>query len=929
MTIDWDIFGQNSGFAEELYSLYLIDPSLVPSEWRAYFERIQPSDGEARQIGQPNLAPSANNVAANAPAHQAQLVSNLSQNSDGELYIKAAQLVNAYRQLGHLAAKVNPLSRGVNRFTIPPELSFDQHDISDSDQRARITVPPFAAENISELRDELNRVYCGSIGFEIDHIRNFEERNFLRERIESLPRGSFPEAKRRQILREMLEAETFESELHRKYVGHKRFSVEGGETMVPMLNSLLSRSTELGVKEAHIGMAHRGRLNVLTNVLKKPLEDILSEFEDQSVTTVLGSGDVKYHLGFDGKINTFSGNSLKVSLVPNPSHLEVVNPVLEGIVRARQDLYFQDNPSAILPVLIHGDAAFAGQGVVFETLNLAYLQGYNTQGTIHLVINNQIGFTTNPDDSRSTFYCTDMAKAIEAPVFHVNGEDPEAAVWIMELAAEYRAQFKRDVIVDLYCYRKYGHNEGDDPSFTQPVVYSEIKAKTSAPRLYGEKLQRDGVVTADDIAGEVKLYVEHFEAAQARQKAKKFGEACPVYGRLRVPNPTTAVAMDKLLDIASVLCEIPDGFIPHPKLIKILEKRSSTLSNRDGIEWGFAEALAFGSLMLNGHSVRLSGQDCGRGTFSQRHLALSHFEKNERFFPLNSLRQKYGDNVGVFKVHNSSLSEAAVMGFDFGYSTVAQNHIILWEAQFGDFSNGAQIVIDQFLASSEQKWSQLSGLVLLLPHGYEGQGPEHSSARLERYLQLCGDGNMVVCYPSNASQHFHMLRRHGLTEIKRPLVVMTPKSLLRLPAAAAQASDLTDGQFRTTIEDDFTKSGTIENLVFLSGKVYYDVAEALKNAELDPKTRVIRVEQLYPFPQFEIKKAIKDIKPKAALWVQEEPQNMGAWSYIEPYLRIKGELNVDFVGRPASGSTATGSGKRHQFEQRQIVEEVLIRVGAK
>jgi 2-oxoglutarate dehydrogenase E1 component len=924
MTINWELFGQNSGFAEELYSLYQIDPSLVPGEWRVYFEKIN------------GTAPCAARVEPTQPAvvseqrHEAQVISATGHSTaNGELYIKAAGLVNAYRSLGHLAAKINPLSRGVNNFTLPTELSFDHHEISDAEQSEKIVFPPFAASSIVELRDELNRMYCGSVGFEIDHIRNFEERNFLRERIESLPRGSFPEAKRRQILTDMLEAETFESELHRKYVGHKRFSGEGAEAMVPMLNMLFSRSAELGVKEAHIGMAHRGRLNVLTNVLKKPLEDILSEFEDQSVTTVLGSGDVKYHLGFDGSINTFTGNTVKVSLVPNPSHLEIVNPVLEGIVRARQDLFYRENPSAVLPVLIHGDAAFAGQGVVFETINMAYLKGYSTQGTIHLVVNNQIGFTTNPDDSRSSFYCTDMAKAIEAPVFHVNAEDPEAAIWIMEMAADYRAQFKRDVIIDLYCYRKYGHNEGDDPSFTQPVVYSEIKAKTSAPKLYAEKLQRDGVISADDVAKEVKRYIDHFEAAQARQKAKKYGDACAVYGRLRVPNPDTAVPFEQLKKVADVLCEVPEGFVPHPKLIKILEKRTATLENRDGIEWGFAEALAFGSLMLDGHCIRLSGQDCGRGTFSQRHLALSHYEENRRLYPLNTLVSRYGDKTGKFEVHNSSLSEAAVMGFDFGYTTVAKEHLVMWEAQFGDFSNGAQIVIDQFLSSSEQKWSQLSGLVLLLPHGYEGQGPEHSSARLERYLQLCGDGNMVVCYPSNAAQYFHMLRRHGLTEIKRPMVVMTPKSLLRLPAAAAQADDLTTGQFQTVIEETISKSGKVENLVFLSGKVYYDVIDALRKAEGDPKTKVVRVEQLYPFPQFELKKAIKDINPKAALWVQEEPQNMGAWSYIEPYLRIKGELNVDFVGRPASGSTATGSGKRHQLEQRQIVEEVLIRVGAK
>lgn len=932
----WIQFGQNAGLMAELYSLYQRDPSLVGETWATFFRSFDSGDGRAAQSaanssanvagGLPDTKTGFNgangrHAAAVAPDKISREQSAIAPLQSGAL---AATFVDAFRRYGHLAARINPLTQGVSSPPPPRELNADFYGIAPELLAVEGVQAQFAGQNFSSLGSlqlALGNVYCGSVGFEYMHVLSSEERAWLQSRIEA----TFPDKKvadndrRRRALGKLIAGELFESELHRKYVGTKRFSLEGGEVLIPMLDVLLSRAARSGVEEAIFGMAHRGRLNVLTNILGKPFEMVFGEFEDQSLATVLGSGDVKYHLGFESDWSNDVGDTLRVRMAPNPSHLEFVNPVVEGIARALQERHESKSRKRVVPVLLHGDAAFAGQGVVFETINYSRLDGYSTGGTVHIIINNQIGFTTTPDEARSTVYCTDLAKGIDSPVFHVNCDDVDACCWISELALDYRNAFGKDVFIDLYCYRKYGHNEGDDPSFTQPLTYAEIKSKKLPYQMYSETLIAGGVLSRADVDTEIERFKKAFADAQDRKDPGIHGEACSMHGRLRIPTPDTGVSEEVLKQVAKTLVTYPDGFVAHPKLQKILEKRVETVQNGSGIEWGMAEALAFGSIVLEGRSVRLSGQDCGRGTFSQRHLLLDHYEAPATFIPFSRLS---ADGKSKFEVFNSSLSEIAVVGFEFGYSSIATEDLVLWEAQFGDFGNGAQVIIDQFLASSEAKWNQLSGVTLLLPHGYEGQGPEHSSARLERYLQLCGEGNMVVCYPSTAAQHFHLMRRQALLEIKRPLIVITPKSMLRLPAASANISELAAGQFRTIIEDDFSKDGSAETVIFLSGKIVHEVTAALKKLG-NPRAKVIRIEQLHPFPQFEFKKSIKDSAVRRYVWVQEEPENMGAWSYIRPYLENKLGLEVQYIGRPAGASTATGSPKRHAKEQTEIIDAVI------
>jgi 2-oxoglutarate dehydrogenase E1 component len=909
----WESFGPNAGLIAELHSLYMQDRALVGPEWAAYFDSL---GGASPNAGGAPVSKGTNGTHA-VIAPTAAPASNV-----------GAQLADGYRRYGHYSARINPLSQVAGpAMPVPLELSLETYGVElngGSPAIAPVTVGGDTFTDLLSLTRKLETIYRGSVGFEFMHLSSGAQREWLKERIENRFPGQVAASPdvRRRAMRFVMRAELFESELHRKYVGTKRFSLEGGESLIALLDRLLQHASSSGVRDAVFGMAHRGRLNVLANILGKPLSDLFSEFEDQSLTTVLGAGDVKYHLGFE---NTWrSGDDSRgvgVRMVPNPSHLEFVNPVVEGVVKALQDLAPQEPRNSVLPILLHGDAAFAGQGVVFETLNFSAVEGYATGGTVHVIINNQIGFTTTPDEARSTAYCTDMAKGVDAPVFHVNGDDVDACCWVAELALDYRQKFGRDVLIDLYCYRKYGHNEGDDPSFTQPLTYAEIKTKRPVYQSYAEKLIGEGVVSADDLKHEVESYKGEFERAQAAESRKVFGDACPMHGRLRIPCADTAVDRTTLERIARSLVKLPEGFVAHPKLLKILEKRVESVIDGAGIEWGMAEVLAFGSLVLEGIPVRLSGQDCGRGTFSQRHIVLDHYEAPAVFSPLKALAAEAG--CGSFEVLNSTLSEAAVMGFEFGYSATRTDALVMWEGQFGDFANGAQVIIDQFIASSEAKWGQLSGVTLLLPHGYEGQGPEHSSARLERYLQLCGEGNMMVCYPSTAGQHFHLLRNQGLMQIKRPLVVMTPKSLLRLPAAAAVRSDLTEGCWKPVLENDFGQ-GTPTTIVMTSGKVYHDLAAALEKADLKGNAvRVLRIEQLHPFPQFEFKKALQELGKAQYLWLQEEPANMGAWSYIQPYLTQKLGLDVTYIGRDASASPATGSPKFHAKEQQAIVSRTI------
>ena len=928
-------FGPNAGYLTELYQLYKNDPSLVDSEWAAFFASLEAQYSSNTQSGsngashsQVNGHPASSSVTYSNGVGRPSSSATADIQATSEGIRLAEKLADNYRRFGHFTASLSPLAHSTvvsyRADATPPELT---RAFYGSENWSSITLSDYAFDGVKvstleELDASLRAKYSSTVGFEYMHLANYPEREWLRAKIEGgiSGRSRYTDSEKKAILSKLIEGDLFESELHRKYVGTKRFSLEGTETVIAALDALLSRCAADGVSEVVFGMAHRGRLNVLANTLGKPLEVVFGEFQDLSMATVVGAGDVKYHLGFEGKFTAPNGATVGLQMVPNPSHLEFVNPVVEGVSRAIQDTKYGADRKSVLPLLMHGDAAVAGQGIVFETMGYSLLQGYTTGGTVHIVINNQIGFTTTPDESRSTNYCTDFAKGFDCPIFHVNAEDPESACWVTELAVEFRNTFGKDVFVDLIGYRKHGHNEGDDPSFTQPLTYGEIKGRKPLWMTYGETLRDAGGITQAEIDELVEGYKAKFSAAQEKVSLPIQGEACSMHGRLRIPTPETGVDAALLKDIAASLIDFPQGFIPHPKLAKIIEKRVETVTEGGAIEWGVAEALAYGSLVTEGRSVRLSGQDCRRGTFSQRHIVLDHFEAPEIFSPIAEFSKKRGG--AQFEVYNSSLSEAGVLGFEFGYGSIAQKSLVMWEAQFGDFSNGAQVIIDQFICSSEAKWGQLSGVTLLLPHAYEGQGPEHSSARLERYLQLCGEGNMSVCYPSTSAQQFHLLRRQGLLEITRPLVVMTPKSLLRLASASSPFEEFTTGSFKPVIEDDLSEGGEVSHIVMLTGKVYHDVMPALRALGKVP-VKVLRIEQLHPFPQYDFKKSLKDGPDKRVIWVQEEPMNMGAWSYVQPYLQNKLGLDLTYVGRQVAASTATGSPKHHAAEQKAIVAEVV------
>lgn len=898
--------GENSGYVVELYQKYQIDPALVGSEWANYFDKL---------TNKLTANSSLNNGNINSELHS----SNRTASSSQEI---VTQLVEAYRTWGHLQASVNPLRQGIKLLPAAPQIEQLMSQLDKQDLEATFACANFAGNKtakLSILLSQLQKTYCGNIGFEYKHLSSNSELDWFQSRIESqAAQLSFDNNYKLRFLERLVEAEGLESELHKTYVGAKRFSLQGAEAIMPALDYAIDQASITGVRSVVIGMAHRGRLNVLTHLCGKPYQTLCSEFEDQSLAAVVGAGDVKYHLGHSTVRNAQLGHSIRIELAPNPSHLEFINPVVEGLARAQQDIEFGRNRKAVLPVLIHGDAAFIGQGIVWETLNMSGVDGYRTGGTLHLVINNQVGFTTNPEESRTSIYCADLAKGIQAPIIHVNGEDVEAVCWAVNLALDYRQTFGKDVVVDMYCYRKYGHNEGDDPTFTQPLVYSELQTRKSVATLYAEKLVSEQVTTADKFQTLQKQFTAKFQDARSNKKPQAQGAACAVHGKLKLSPKNTAVNLETLKQVASTLINYPAGFEPHPKLKKILEKRVETLEQGQGIDWGFAEGLAFGSLVSQGVGVRLSGQDAGRGTFSQRHLLLTDANKEGRYLPFEQLAT---DQAKRFEVYNSVLSEAAVMGFEFGFASIAKNSLVIWEGQFGDFANGAQVIIDQFISSSEAKWNQLSGVTLMLPHGFEGQGPEHSSARLERYLQLCAEGNMTVAYPSNAAQHFHLLRRQALCEIKRPLVIMTPKSLLRLPQAASCLEDLTTGGFSSVLKTDFGKSKQMQ-VVLCTGKVYYDLVAALEQ-DKNSEVRVLRLEQLYPLPVEEIKKATADLKIKSVAWLQEEPQNMGAWGYIAAALSEQCNLQTKYFGRASSASPATGSAKRSAAELQEFIAELL------
>ncbi len=843
------------------------------------------------------------------------------------------RLINMYRMRGHVLANLDPLEKepGYN-----PELDLAYYGLSVWDLDRVFYCGGLGGKKQATLREIiklLRDTYCEQIGADYMHLLDLDERKWLRERMESsLNAPTLSKDDKKQILSKLNQAMAFEEFLHKKYIGHKRFSLEGNDTLIPMMHFLLEKAGDFDVEKVFMGMAHRGRLNMLVNIMNKPYHRVFAEFEGNvDPETIQGSGDVKYHLGARGTHITESNKEIELELMPNPSHLEAVNPVVEGATRAVQDHHSADDAAKrIIPVLMHGDAAFAGQGVVAETLNMSQLEGYKTGGTLHIIINNQIGFTTLPTDGRSTEYATDLAKSILAPIFHVNGDHPEAAVHAIQMALEYRQKFGKDVIIDLIGYRKHGHNEGDEPAFTQPGMYKEINDHQTVRDLYTEWLVKNQELTAEETQ---QIFDEFEELLQAAFEDAKKIPNLEITNELidrkeslqknREPFPDTTFSRDKLEEIAVKINTVPKDFDANPKLLRQLAKRAELVQkNEKKIDWGFAEALAIGSLLTAGRTVRITGQDVERGTFSHRHAVLHGTTTNQTFTPLNHL----GEGQGRFHVHNSLLSEYGALGFEFGYSAVKKDALVIWEAQFGDFVNGAQIIIDQFISSSEAKWGQTSSLLMNLPHGFEGQGPEHSSARLERFLQLCAEDNMQIFNLTTPAQYYHMLRKQTLQEYKKPGVLMSPKSLLRHPLAVSNVDELANGYFQPFIADDrLTTSAGVERVVLCSGKVYYDLLQ--KAEELDLKNvALVRVEQLYPFPDEDILNYLKEFKDaKDVVWCQEEPKNMGAWFFVSDRIQqllSKGQ-KLRYAGRQASASPAAGQKKIHDAEQEQLVGQAL------
>ena len=836
-------------------------------------------------------------------------------------------MIQAYRYHGHRYAQMNPLKKA--EVDQGEEINLAQFGLDDSnldDIFATAGVLSQSHAKLSEILKALKRTYTNTVAIQLGEIASLEERRWLREIMEACQNHpDFTEKEKQRIYNALYKANAFEKYLHNKFTGMKRFSIEGGDALIPMLETLIHLAGKNQMSDIVLGMAHRGRLNVLVNIMGKPLAEIFAAFMEKAKSAdESSSGDVKYHHGKSCDIVTDSGNTVHMSLLSNPSHLEAVNPVVTGSTRAKQQRH-EDGQDKVLPLLIHGDSAFAGQGVVPETLNLANLEGYTVGGTVHVVINNQVGFTANPEDTFSGEYCTDIARMLQCPIFHVNGDDPEACVHVMELAFEYRHIFKKDVVIDLVCYRRHGHNEGDDPAFTQPVMYKGIKQHKVPCDLYKQRLLNEKKVTDKNIASLEDAYNQQLQAAFA--EAEKglviepdiFKAAWSGFSKKSESEPDTKVSPQVLSQISDVITAYPKGFTPNKKVAKVIDQRCDMLEGKQPLNWGAGEAAAYGSLLKEGYDIRLSGQDVKRGTFSHRHIGMVDGETGQTVFPIADMAKK-GTSL---EVHNSCLSELAVLGFEFGHTLASPNTLTIWEAQFGDFANGAQIMMDQFISSTEIKWHRYSGLVMQLPHGSEGQGPEHSSARLERFLQLCGDDNMSVCMPSTPAQMCHVLRRQMLRKFRKPLVIMTPKSLLRHPQAVSDITEITDGSFQTVIDDASVQAKDIKRIVLCSGKIYYDLMAGREEANRKD-VAIIRLEELHPLPTKELAKVLKKYKTDEICWVQEEPRNQGAWTFLLDNLWAKlGIPAPRYIGRAASASPAVGSAKRHAEEQARIVEEAL------
>ncbi len=916
--------GGNAPFLEELYDRFLAAPENVAPEWRRYFAEMRPEgDSAHRDI--------VDAIASRAGRPQA-AVAVAADGTDGKKQAAVTRLVNQYRFLGARRAAINPLE-----YDAPPreELSLEYNGLGESDLRTVFysDIHGVGEAPLADILVKLKSVYCGSVVAEWMHISDRRQREWLRERMEK-PRPAYSPEQKRALLERLLAAEALEKYLHTRYAGQKRFSLEGGDTLIPMLDVLLSGGLRAGIKETVVGMAHRGRLNVLINILGKKPADLFLEFEGKH--KVSGSGDVKYHMGFSSALKD-GGAEMHLALAFNPSHLEIANPVVEGSVRARQDRRGDGARKTVLPVLIHGDAAYAGQGVVMETLNLSQARGYKTGGTVHIIINNQIGFTTSaPDDARSTFFCSDASKMVEVPVIHAHCDDVEGAAFATETALAFRQEFGVDAVVDLVCFRRHGHNEQDEPLMTQPLMYQKVSAHPGSPALYAKQLIDEGVVDENGVAKMTKDFRARLAAGESANPkvAPSSASAFVDWKKFSRDNrqwdwrpSEPAATAKKLRELGRKLSTIPENFTPHSQLKKLVAARADMAAGKRPLDWGMGENLAYAVLLENGHSVRLSGQDCGRGTFAHRHAVWHDQKRHKRdggaFVPLRNLSAEQGD----FLVIDSILSEEAVLGFEYGYSTTEPGRLVLWEAQFGDFANGAQVVIDQFIASGQAKWGRMCNLVMLLPHGYEGQGPEHSSARIERYLQLCAEYNMQVCVPSTPAQMYHLLLRQMLRPLRMPLIVITPKSLLRHPGAVSSLDDLASGGFAPILPetDETIEAEKVERVVFCAGKIYYELLAARRERGLD-NIALARLEQLYPFPH-ELFAREMDKYPNAAyaVWCQEEPGNQGAWHRIQHYLRrhLQDGRRLTYSLRPSASSTAAGYGALHKKQQQEVIDAAL------
>ena len=924
------LYGSNAPFVEDLYERYLADPASVPAEWRAQFDAWQKGGG-ARDVAHRPIVAAFENLARHAAA-----AAPASAPAD-EKSLRVLQYIRAHRVFGSRYSQLDPLKR-LERTPVP-ELELAFYGLGEADMDRAFSPGSWqgpGAASPMKLRDivaAVKKTYCGTIGLEYMYISSTEQKRWIQQRFEgTLSTPALTDAQKRNILERITASETLERYLHTRYVGQKRFSGEGGESMIPMLDTIIENAGAGGAKEVVIGMAHRGRLNVLVNNLGKIPADLFGEFEGKHADE-LASGDVKYHQGFSSDIQT-AGGAVHLTLAFNPSHLEIVNPVVEGSVRARQHRRGDHTGDQVLPLLIHGDAAFAGQGVVMETLALSQTRGYKTGGTVHIVVNNQIGFTTSDTrDARSSLYCTDLAKMVEAPVFHVNGDDPEACVMVAAVALDYRQRYRKDVVIDLVCFRRLGHNEQDEPFVTQPLMYKKIAQHPGTRKLYADKLEAEGVVkpgTGDELVAQVRATLDAGKSTNPKilygLKPALAIDWAPYIGIGWREPATTSAPLAKLKQYAARLTDIPANFKLHPSVERLLAARREMGEGKQPLDWGMAENMAYASLVDEGHPVRLSGQDSGRGTFAHRHAVL-HDQNREKwdagtYIPLQNIRTGQAN----FLVIDSLLSEEAVLGFEYGYATAQPFELVIWEAQFGDFANGAQVVIDQFIAAGESKWGRMCGLAMFLPHGYEGQGPEHSSARLERYLQLCAEHNIQVCVPSNAAQFFHMIRRQVIRPMRKPLVVMTPKSLLRKKEATSPLSELASGGFQVIIpETEKLAPKKVKRVVFCSGKVYYDIAAERAKRGVDD-VAVVRIEQLYPFPHEEFQAQI-DLyaNAKSVVWCQEEPGNQGAWHRIQHYLQrhLRADQELSYAGRKSSASPAVGYSQLHNEQQKALVEAAL------